>query len=716
MGLENLKSIFAKGAGVNNSQISGRHDTPQSSTYSILDNVPVMNMYKPSKFGGGIHESVLVNYPQLDLDANRMRGGSNLDDIYKTDYSPILTMYDTQFDDPASENSTFGVDYFSIGRSPGMNLGESPILDELLRGEKSFVTDINSPVGTHPFQTEGFDPRNGLAKRGTSYINIDKTYKKPSNPTDYSTAGNGNGFGGVGFTPIHGGNFGVSNLESLGVQFYNGDENNENNLSWKNLYNSDHSPKDNPSWQGITPINYPNVNRDNLKIQTNSVRRDNEPYVVTKIGDRGGSILGGESRETPGGRLKNDLERITNFLASPDGLRFILKQNVLGRQGRVTFIDKDGKLLQGGLRFKALYNPVSTLLSVGQRAGGRPLAQVDRTEPSIISDLLQPYGSEYGQTDSTGIGAGSVEHRIHKTFDRGTTVSNAFNFSSMVSDIGSKIKAAVTGQAKEITPNYTGDKMTLIPLIQSTGLVNAQDSLTDNGIYTNLDSKQNGMPLYFIDLRDNTYIFFRAYIEGLTETITPTWTGHPYLGRSEPVYTYDSAERLVDFTIKIFSQTFQEHQKIYQKINRLTSLCYPKYESDTYGKARMKPPLTKMRLGDMYGNSKNELLGFLQAVTYTVDNTSPYETEIGYRSPKFIQATISYHVVHEEPPNLDTTFYGVENTDTPSLRSSKSTKSSFVREQEKGLMGKTKQFNTKSMKESTKLSFNKYKQMSQFDF
>ena len=45
-----------------------------------------------------------------------------------------------------------------------------------------------------------------------------------------------------------------------------------------------------------------------------------------------------------------------------------------------------------------------------------------------------------------------------------------------------------------------------------------QDFFTDE-----FESEKNGMPFYFRDLRDNHMIFFRAYITGLTETISPNW-------------------------------------------------------------------------------------------------------------------------------------------------------------------------------------------------
>ena len=109
-------------------------------------------------------------------------------------------------------------------------------------------------------------------------------------------------------------------------------------------------------------------------------------------------------------------------------------------------------------------------------------------------------------------------------------------------------------------------------------------------------------------------------------------------------------------------------------MNRLTSMCYPEYFEDKFEAPatpplaaeakqvnfgnRMKPPLTKLRIGELYGNSKSELLGYIKTLSYSVDQTSPFETESENRVPKFIIATISYQVIHSEVPNLKTKFYG----------------------------------------------------------
>jgi len=172
--------------------------------------------------------------------------------------------------------------------------------------------------------------------------------------------------------------------------------------------------------------------------------------------------------------------------------------------------------------------------------------------------------------------------------------------------------------------------------------------------------EKHGMPFYFKDLRDNSYIFFRAYIEGMTENVTPSYATTNYIGRSEPVYTYERAEREINFTLKLVSQTEDELDKIYEKMNHLTSLCYPQYMKDPYG-IRMKPPLMKLRYGDLYGKTNQEQLGYIKSISYTIDQSSPYETEPGSRVPKNILATIGYQVIHDEAPSLGMKqkFYGI---------------------------------------------------------
>jgi hypothetical protein len=196
-------------------------------------------------------------------------------------------------------------------------------------------------------------------------------------------------------------------------------------------------------------------------------------------------------------------------------------------------------------------------------------------------------------------------------------------------------------------------------------------------VNVNVEDEANGMPFYFKDLRDNSYIFFRAFIEGLTENISPSYAPHNYIGRSEPVYVYERAEREISMTLKLVAQTQEELDLIYTKMNRLTSLCYPQYTSDIVSESdplatipfaptpvndkygnRMKPPLTKLRYGELFGSKNKELMGYIKSISYSVDQSSTYETTLGKRVPRHVLATIGYQVIHDKAPRLGTKFYG----------------------------------------------------------
>jgi len=211
--------------------------------------------------------------------------------------------------------------------------------------------------------------------------------------------------------------------------------------------------------------------------------------------------------------------------------------------------------------------------------------------------------------------------------------------------------------------NNTGDLFTNLPFSDNINNLNLEDAHSDD-IVQKIESSESGMPFYFKDMRTNAYIFFRAYVEGLTENISPSYAVHNYIGRSEPVYTYERGEREISMTLKLFAQTKGELTSIYEKMNRLTSLCYPEYvdEGETGYGNRMKPPFTKLRYGELFGKMSKELMGYIKSVSYSYEQSSPYEIEVGKRVPKHIVATIGYQVIHDRTPSISTKFYGISET------------------------------------------------------
>ena len=261
-------------------------------------------------------------------------------------------------------------------------------------------------------------------------------------------------------------------------------------------------------------------------------------------------------------------------------------------------------------------------------------------------------------------------------------------------DLGSKNTPTTFYPNASMDEKAGGDKMTLAPMLSGEDL-----SIYDAGGTPGwVESEDNGMPLYFKDLRDNTYLIFRGYIEGLTESVSPSWSSTSYIGRSEATHIYENADRSINFTLKLAAQTAPELDAIYSKLNRLTSLAYPEYAEDKLiqsgkkdimtnegslqvpiYKTRMKPPMTRLRLGELYGNSNDKkrdgILGFVKSLSYTYPDEAPWEYRKGQRVPKMVEISIEYQVIHERVPDMTyTDFYGYY----PSLLNQKMDKKSVV--------------------------------------
>ena len=424
--------------------------------------------------------------------------------------------------------------------------------------------------------------------------------------------------------------------------------------------------------------------------------------------------LGG--RSVPIVRALTDTVRLSSFIASPAGVAFALKQNIHTIVNTNVVKDKEGDgLIRVPQRFQTGYNPLSTIFSAGSRllGIGKPNLQFTRREgidlnlgggglseairnweqfkPGVTNRGVRPEtkaadraasGAEAdarreaiadaiaaGGGNKYGVGIPDVDHSINDTFTQndGSSTGESSPQDELEQTIKQKF-GAFFGGGQIVPKTSTGDKMTLAPMIKGTTL-EASDFGTvglgldgygnvDQNFSTNIEAEENGMPFYFKDLRDGSYIFFRAFLEGVNEQLQPEWSPIDYIGRSESAYTYSKTSRTISMMLKVFAHTEAELKAIWRKINKLTSLTYPEYARGSVGmskdRTRMKPPLIKLRLGEMYGNDQTEgLTGFFQSLTYDFPNEGPWETKRGMRVPKFINISFTYTVIHSEAPSLD---------------------------------------------------------------
>jgi hypothetical protein len=131
------------------------------------------------------------------------------------------------------------------------------------------------------------------------------------------------------------------------------------------------------------------------------------------------------------------------------------------------------------------------------------------------------------------------------------------------------------------------------------------------------------VPFKFFHVNEQKWIIFRANLTGITDNITPTWSGKKYIGRADQVYIYSGAERSINFGFSIVPYSPKELKPLYEKLNYLVGLNYPKYKglsnkAGTY----MEAPFVKLTIGGLFTDVPGIMMG---GITITVDDEATWE-------------------------------------------------------------------------------------------
>jgi len=157
----------------------------------------------------------------------------------------------------------------------------------------------------------------------------------------------------------------------------------------------------------------------------------------------------------------------------------------------------------------------------------------------------------------------------------------------------------------------------------------------------------------FKDLINNKYIIFRAFLSGISESLTPEWSSERYIGRPDSVHVYQGVDRSMSFEFMVVPSSKQELPILWEKLNYLVGLTYPSWKKVGDGK-RMEAPFIQLTIGDMY----NDVPGFFSSLSVTVDDNSPWEIEDGLQLPHAINVScefthIGQHALASEGTHFD---------------------------------------------------------------
>lgn len=228
-------------------------------------------------------------------------------------------------------------------------------------------------------------------------------------------------------------------------------------------------------------------------------------------------------------------------------------------------------------------------------------------------------------------------------FKGGITIDGGQDGEGVIVNSGKKYPFPSVETTNNGTRRYFYDNINAAPPVQSN---TTDDYLTKEAMDT-LKSAY-GTPLvdlFFYDYVNKVAVPFRANIRSLNEAVAPEYNDTFYIGRTERNIVYIGVRRSVSFSLIIHAYNEIEMTGIWEKLNYLTSLCFPSQYSQGY----MVPPLIKLTMGDVYNNQP----GYIQSLTYNIEDDTPWEITEPLQAPHGITANITFAIIEKTAQHSD---------------------------------------------------------------
>ena len=124
--------------------------------------------------------------------------------------------------------------------------------------------------------------------------------------------------------------------------------------------------------------------------------------------------------------------------------------------------------------------------------------------------------------------------------------------------------------------------------------------------------------------QNDTILYFRAYLDSISDQYTSDWDPNQYIGRSEKFYTFKSFDRSISLGWTVAAQSKLELLPMYERLNYLASVCAGDYSPSGY----MRGNLIKLTIGGYI----YEQVGILQSLSYEMREDTTWEISINGES------------------------------------------------------------------------------------
>jgi hypothetical protein len=167
---------------------------------------------------------------------------------------------------------------------------------------------------------------------------------------------------------------------------------------------------------------------------------------------------------------------------------------------------------------------------------------------------------------------------------------------------------------------FRGDRINIIDYKRANFNINTNAVYEKDKYTSGLPGADDLVEFYFSSLvlsGHNTcpseVIVFRATFDSITDNHNPSWNAVKYMGRADPLYTYQGYEREISFGFTVHIGSRDEMKASWRKLNYLASWTAPEYLKS----GLMRGPMIRLNIGHLY----RKMPGYISSLSYTFDNS-----------------------------------------------------------------------------------------------
>ena len=335
-------------------------------------------------------------------------------------------------------------------------------------------------------------------------------------------------------------------------------------------------------------------------------------------------------------------EFLTKQLYSGNGnrLSILYKNKILKQSPRELGAGGTAAALAFGIDLFLDNNVLGSILTYGGGANS-PITIIKRT---TNTSTYKPGGGKDGQYKNIfALDSQAIGNKLRLT---STGLANNLNSNSSISnfmldvvnkstDDGKRVLGRLTnyGVFNRVQKYGTGDQGNDANLDRQAYFSGAPvktagvDLINYNTLYSSNEVKTgqgyDDIIKFYIAVLNNdnpelkTYIHFRAYLKGLSDSFGASWDSFKYMGRGEDFYKYNGFSRGISLSFDILVGSRIELFPVYDKLNYLGSIMAPDYSKGGF----MRGNIIQLTVGDYINN----VYGVLDGINYSFPDDSSWD-------------------------------------------------------------------------------------------